>query len=368
LAFQIPSFETLGFETNTFFDPDQNKVTVISDSKTGWKLKIIYPFLKNLLSYHRSQITEIYNSKGGLIEKTESDPSAFIKETHWPESAKVEIRPARKGQYYQTVYSWNTKLEKWKFVSVNLVSKAIFENGCAPPIAFEELDQKLASVMPLVQFDDPVLVSTSTYFNGTNIRVTGTCEKYGPEGVKGLAKELELAIDRGVRCLADLEILKPTPDSFYKFSPNPELVSFWRMTAAQLLGVLDAKNEIPFSVICDKLNEIEDESDMLFFTKNNNDVNAQALVCGIEPLGPGMALHLYKMNSKSRADRLALLFHEVLHNAGILHILPDNGTYDAVYGAQFCCFGTNTVTLTEPERDHYSCSRLVTKTHGISKW
>ncbi len=361
---KIPTPESLGFSKSTFSDFEENQIIVYEDLKTRWKIRVTHQKIKSLLDPRPYRQVDIYDDHGKWIEKTETAELYQLKETSWPNRSKVEIRWIKSGQYTKTLYQWDESLGKWMHISTKPLSMKAFSHGCASPLPFEKLEERLSSVLPVLKVD------LGLELFGANIKTHG-CEKYGSSGVKDLAADLEMAFDRGIRCLSDLQSWKPPKNSGSEYylsqtPAKPELIAYWRAMAAQMLGYFELNTNRPFTVTCEKAGEGSESASQNIFI--SNDANAFAQICGRDAEAPGMVLNLFKLNQFSRAERLALLFHELVHVPGLLHEDLSFTTYDAVYGAQFCCFGSMLKGKSEPEMDPTSCANMITKQNAEPYW
>lgn len=159
------------------------------------------------------------------------------------------------------------------------------------------------------------------YDLGSNILADKDCDKNPkyPGGVKGLAKDLQSAMRKGIKCLAK----QTDPDR--------------QMEAARIAALLKGEIGKPYKIFCGKPGKVTAK-----FKADNSDLTiasnefALAHTCSLSDQYPGMHINTSNMRFVRKSEeRQSMLFHEAVHLLGHGH--SDAG-FDMAYLAQYCCF------------------------------
>ncbi|MBI3558441.1 MAG: hypothetical protein HY074_19400 [Deltaproteobacteria bacterium] len=350
--FEVPTPEALAFQRSSVTVGNRNRAIEYIDMESGAKTRFWYEVDRD------EQVVESYDESGKLVLRETSAPRGFTVETF--KDGKLVSRERLTPDPSVGLGYLLEKDGKREQVSPDAFFSGSGDRCWKPdPIATNELDKLLKGGL-LVKLKPNLSIWGLTNL-GSNA-LARDCDGYPPGKPKGddnLAKEASTALDRGLRCLANIG----------KKFKGPETGRI-RGEVARLLAYFDPDNFWhPFTYMCDYPGDkgaAKPLIDDLTIKLAGGSLNAIAAPCA-DPknsriAAPGMILNVSNLRKKTPLERQATLFHEMLHMLGYKHSeqAQKAGT-DFVYNAEFCCFGDGDG---KKQSDPFACQMIAEHPHG----
>lgn len=378
---RLPSAASLGFAERQYLDSTGRTVSEYRDKLTGYVTTI----RRGPDPVAREET--VLNSGGGLIYHAEIRRDWRRLEGALPAPWSIEIRALPGGQ---ALITEERRAPDGHYETSERVAGPKSWSQCEDPrpVSSTALDMLLQNSTELVTLiPDPFEAGQSVVHLGSNC-VAKNCGGFGRAGPVDLARTMQKALDTGLRCLANLGKTHPGP-----------LAPLWRAHVAQLLGYFSPSAARPFTVVCERTNGPSGSSGASgqsgapagpssgsgssgasvvqryrdHISKESSGTAAQALpladlrsglTFGSDPADfPGMALNLNGPGMNDENNVEATIFHEMLHHLGYLHGGPPDKVFDAVYGAEFCCFPS---ALKDQGLSNFECDQITSNGHGAA--
>ena len=201
---------------------------------------------------------------------------------------------------------------------------------------------------------------------GPNVVARG-CRNYPRGGISALASDLQLALDKGLRCLATKRTVPIAGAAGYFVDVNGPHWADLRKDAAYLLGFFQTSLKRKLHIVCQSQMRKFQVGDRLV-TPHAHSITCREPAFGSDPVEPP-AVEIAMENMGTGPDQIfdskdlaPVLFHELTHQLGYSHnnidgARPDPSRMDVPYAIDNCCFGKGT-------RELIACQNLGKYAHG----